>query len=200
MTASTAASTPGSPPAAPGRQPPAAYLAAIRAIDRTTTWTAWLFTLLLVPLIASNAIEVFMRYVLGRPTAWALEINVMSFGSLFMLGAAFALLKGAHVRTDMFWDRFSDRTKGMIDSVAYLLLFLPTMALLLYISWDEFVYAVKIGERSNLTPWQPVLWPLRAVVPLTAFLLFMQGVSELLKALWAARTGQALVHHEKIEV
>jgi TRAP-type mannitol/chloroaromatic compound transport system permease small subunit len=62
------------------------------------------------------------------------------------------------------------------------------------------VYAVKIGERSNLTPWQPVLWPLRAVVPLTALLLFMQGVSELLKALWAARTGQALVHHEKIEV
>jgi TRAP-type mannitol/chloroaromatic compound transport system permease small subunit len=200
VTAPAAATAPGAAPGAPKRLPPPAYLAAIRAIDRTTTWTAALFTLLLVPLILSNAIEVFMRYVLGKPTAWALEINVMSFGSLFMLGAAFALLKGAHVRTDMFWDRFSERTKGIIDSVAYLLLFLPTMGLLLYISWDEFVYAWSINERSNLTPWQPVLWPLRAVVPLTAFLLFIQGVSELLKALWAARTGQALVQHEKIEV
>lgn len=180
--------------------PPPGYLSVIRAIDRVTTWSATLFLLLLVPLILSNATEVFMRYVLGKPTAWALEINVMSFGALFMLGAAFALLKGAHVRTDMFWDRFSERTKGVIDSVTYLMLFLPTMALLLYLSWDELVYALSINERSTLTPWQPPLWPLRAVVPLTALLLFVQGISELLKALWAARTGQALVQHEKIEI
>jgi TRAP-type mannitol/chloroaromatic compound transport system permease small subunit len=200
VTAPAAASAPGALSGAPGRVPPPGYLKAIRAIDRTTAWTATLFTLLLVPLILSNAIEVFMRYVLGKPTAWALEVNVMSFGALFMLGAAFALLKGAHVRTDMFWDRFSERTKGIIDSVTYLVLFLPTMALLLYLSWDELVYAWSINERSNLTPWQPPLWPLRAVVPLTALLLFVQGISELLKALWAARTGQALVHHEKIEI
>jgi TRAP-type mannitol/chloroaromatic compound transport system permease small subunit len=187
-------------PGAPKRLPPPAYLTAIRTIDRATTWSATLFILLLVPLILSNAIEVLMRYVLGKPTAWALEVNVMSFGALFMLGAAFALLKGAHVRTDMFWERFSERTKGIIDSVTYLLLFLPTMALLIYLSWDELVYAWAIGERSNLTPWQPPLWPLRAVVPLAALLLFVQGVSELLKALWAARTGQALAQHEKIEI
>jgi len=200
VTAPAAAAAPGAPHSGPKRPPPPAYLAVIRAIDRTTTWTATLFTLLLVPLILSNAIEVFMRYVLGKPTVWALETNVMSFGALFMLGAAFALLKGAHVRTDMFWERFSDRTKGMIDSVTYLLLFLPTMAVLLYISYGEFVYAWSINERGNLTAWQPPLWPLRAVVPLTALLLFVQGVSELLKSLWAARTGAALAHHEKIEL
>jgi TRAP-type mannitol/chloroaromatic compound transport system permease small subunit len=193
-------SAPGAASPAPKPLPPPAYLAVIRAIDRTTAWTATLFTLLLVPLILSNAIEVFMRYVLNRPTVWALEVNVMSFGALFMLGAAFALLKGAHVRTDMFWDRFSDRTKGVIDSVTYAVLFLPTMAVLLYISLDEFTYSWSIDERANLTAWQPPLWPLRAVVPLAALLLFAQGVSELLKALWAARTGQVLVHHEKIEV
>jgi len=124
----------------------------------------------------------------------------MSYGSLFMLGAAYALLKGAHVRTDMFWEKFSDRTKGVIDSVAYVVLFLPSMAVLCYMSLDELAYAWSIGERSTLTPWQPILWPFRAVVPLTAALLFLQGVSELMKSLWAARTGKLLVHHEKIDI
>lgn len=180
--------------------PPPAYLATIRLIDRCTQWTGHLFALLLVPLVLSNAVEVFMRYVLGRPTEWALEITVMSYGSLFMLGAAYALLKGAHVRTDMFWDKFSDRRKGLIDSITYLLFFLPSMGLLFYISAQELAYAWSINERSTYTAWQPVLWPLRAVVPLTALLLFAQGVSELMKSLWAARTGVMLTQHEKIEI
>jgi TRAP-type mannitol/chloroaromatic compound transport system permease small subunit len=181
-------------------QPSAGYLRAIRALDKLTLWTAWAFAVLVVPLVLANTIEVFMRYVLGRPTDWAMETTVMTYGSLFMLGAAVALQKGAHVRTDMLWEKFSDRTKGLIDSVAYLVFFLPTMAILFYLSFDDFIYAWSIGERSNLTPWQPILWPFRAVVPLSAALLFLQGISELLKSLWAARTGKLLVHHEKIDI
>ncbi len=182
------------------QQPGPAYLAIIRALDALTRWSAYLFAFLLVPLVLANTIEVFMRYVLDRPTDWALETTVMSYGALFMLGASYAMLKGAHVRTDLFWDKFSDRTKGVIDSIAYVALFLPAMAMLFYMSFDEFTYALSIDERSNYTAWQPVLWPLRAVVPVTAALMFLQGVSELLKSLWAVRTGRLLVQHEKIEV
>jgi TRAP-type mannitol/chloroaromatic compound transport system permease small subunit len=74
------------------------------------------------------------------------------------------------------------------------------MAILFYLSFDDFVYAWSIGERSNLTPWQPLIWPFRGVVPLTALLLFVQGISELLKSFWAARTGEVLVQHERIEI
>ena len=181
-------------------QPSPGYLRAIRTLDRFTLWIGHICALLVVPLVLANTVEVFMRYVLGRPTNWAMETTVMSYGSLFMLGAAYALLKGAHVRTDMLWEKFSDRTKGVIDSVAFVLLFLPSMAVLCYMSMDELVYAWSIGERSTLTPWQPILWPFRAVVPLSAALLFLQGVSELMKSLWAARTGKLLVHHEKIDI
>ena len=141
-----------------------------------------------------------MRYVLNQPTDWAIQATVMSYGALFMLGAAYALQKGAHVRTDMFWEKFSDRTKGIIDGIAYAVLFLPTMAILFYLSISEFVYAWSIAERSTMTAWQPPLWPFRAVVPLAAALLFLQGISELMKSLWAWRTGALLVHHEKIEI
>jgi TRAP-type mannitol/chloroaromatic compound transport system permease small subunit len=184
----------------PRKRPSRGYLATIGAIDAVTVYTGYIFTLLVIPLVVANVVEVFMRYVMNAPTSWALDVTTMSFGALFMLGAAYALLKGAHVRTDMLWERFSDRKKGIIDSVAYVLFFLPSMAILFAISIDDFFYSLSIDEKSTSGIWQPVIWPLRAVIPLTAALLFMQGISELMKSLWAARTGVALVHHEKIEV
>jgi TRAP-type mannitol/chloroaromatic compound transport system permease small subunit len=188
------------PASEPARQPSGRYLATIRAIDGITKWSAYLFALLVIPLIIANVIEVFMRYAMNSPTSWALDTTTMSFGALFMLGAAYTLLKGAHVRTDMLWEKFSDRKKGIIDSIAFLLFFLPSMAILFGISIDDFFYSLSINEKSTSGVWQPVLWPLRAVIPLAAALLFLQGISEVMKSLWAARTGEMLVHHEKIEV
>ena len=176
------------------------YLAVIRTIDKFTEVTSYLFVVVIVPLILANVVEVFARYVLRAPTMWALDVTTMSYATLFMLGAALALLRGAHVRTDMLWERFSDRRKGMIDSLAYVVFFLPTMAVLFFISIDDFIYSVSIDERSSSGAWTPILWPLRGVIPLTAFMLFLQGISELLKSLWAWRTGEFLTQHEKIEV
>ncbi len=180
--------------------PSRGYLAVIRTIDKFTEVTSHVFVVVIVPLILANVVEVFARYVLRAPTMWALDVTTMSYATLFMLGAALALLKGAHVRTDMLWEGFSDRTKGMIDSLALVVFFQPTMAVLFYISIDDFFYALSIDERSSSGAWTPVLWPLRGVVPLTFFMLFLQGISELMKSLWAWRTGEFLTKHEKIEV
>ena len=181
-------------------QPSPGYSATIKVIDKITVWTGYLFMTLLIPLIFANVIEVFQRYVMGAPTIWAAEVTTFSFGALFMLGCAYALLKGAHVRTDMLWDGFSIRTKGLIDSITYLVLFLPSMAVLTWISWNELLYAISIDERSNVGSWQPIIWPLRAAVPIAFGGLFLQAISEFLKSFWAARTGEELVHHEKIEI
>ena len=182
------------------RMPPRGYLAVIRTIDKFTELTSYVFVVVIIPLILANVVEVFARYVLRAPTVWALDVTTMSYATLFMLGAALALLKGAHVRTDMLWERFSDRTKGMIDSLALVIFFLPTMAVLFFISIDDFLYSISIDERSSSGAWTPVLWPLRGVIPLTAFMLFLQGISELMKSLWAWRTGEFLTVHEKIEI
>lgn len=190
----------GEPAARPRQLPPQSYLAVIRIVDRFTTWTGHLFVLFIIPLVFANVYEVFARYFLKSPTIWALDVTTMSYAALFMLGSALALLKGAHVRTDMLWEGFSDRTKGMIDSIAFIVFFLPTMAVLFYISIDDFFYSVSIDERSSSGAWTPILWPLRGVIPLTAFMLALQGISELMKSLWAWRTGEFLTRHEKIEV
>ena len=171
--------------------PSRGYLAVIRSIDKFTEWTGYLFVLSIIPLICANVVEVFARYVLGDPTIWALDVTTMSYATLFMLGSPLALLKGAHIRTDVLWEAFSDRTKGMIDSLALMVFFLPTMTVL---------FSISIDERSSSGAWTPILWPLRGVIPLTAFMLFLQGISELMKSLWAWRTGEFLTVHEKIEI
>jgi TRAP-type mannitol/chloroaromatic compound transport system permease small subunit len=186
--------------ASPRPMPSRRYLAVIRSIDKFTEWTGYLFVLSIIPLICANVVEVFARYVLRDPTIWALDVTTMSYATLFMLGSPLALLKGAHIRTDVLWEAFSDRTKGMIDSLAFLLFFLPTMVVLFFLSIDDFLYSLSIDERGSSGAWTPVLWPLRGVIPLTAFMLFLQGISELMRSLWAWRTGAFLTRHEKIEV
>jgi len=164
--------------------------------DTTGTWVSWLS----VPLVLAVSYEVFARYFFNAPTIWSFDVTFMLYGTIFMLGSAYALHKGAHIRTDFFFERWSTRTKGMIDSVAYLLFFFPSLIVFFFVSWNEGWYAFQIGETSEQTPWRPILWPFKMVVPLTCLLLVIQGVSETIKSVWAARTGIELEHKEKIEV
>lgn len=182
-------------------RPVTPYVRVIRGIDAFTTFVSYLVLILFIPpLVIANVIEVVMRYAFHSPTIWALDVTTMSFGALFMLGASYTLLKGAHVRTDIFWEQMTPRTKGMIDAIAYIVLFIPTMVVLCNISWGEFMFAFELDERSSSGIWRPILWPFRLVVPLACALLIIQGISELMKSLWAVKTGELFTQHEKIEV
>jgi TRAP-type mannitol/chloroaromatic compound transport system permease small subunit len=181
-------------------EPSPALLATIRAIDKFTDRSGTVVSWLSVPLVLAVSYEVIARYLFNAPTIWVFDITYMTYGALFMLGAAYALLKGAHIRTDFFWESFSTRTKGRIDSIAYVVFFFPSLTALMLISGQEAFYAWQINETSDQTPWRPVLWPFKGVVPLACSLLLIQGLSEFLKSLYMARTGIELEHKEKVEV
>jgi TRAP-type mannitol/chloroaromatic compound transport system permease small subunit len=181
-------------------EPSPALLRTIRAIDGFSAWSGKAVAWLILPLVFGLTYEAIARYLFNAPTLWAYDLSYMLYGAIFMLGAHYTLLKGAHIRTDMLWERFSVRTKGRIDAVAYLGFFFPAMILLLYASVDEAWHSWRMGELSEQTAWRPALWPFKAVVPLTALLLLIQGVSELLKSLYAARTGRFLTAAETIQV
>ena len=176
------------------------HIRVVRAIDRFTDFTGTLVAWLNVPLALAVTYEVVARYVFNSPTIWAYDVSYMLYGTIFMLGAAYALHKGAHIRTDFFFEQWSVRTRGVIDSVAYLGFFFPSLILFLVVSWGEGWYAFTINEVSEQTPWRPILWPLKMVIPLTCLLLLIQGLSETIKCVYAARTGIELEHKEKVEV
>ncbi|HEY7741713.1 MAG TPA: TRAP transporter small permease subunit [Burkholderiales bacterium] len=176
------------------------HIRAVRAIDRFTdttgTWVAWLN----IPLVLAVSYEVVARYLFSAPTIWAYDVSYMLYGAIFMLGAAYALHKGAHIRTDFFFEKWSIRTRGVIDSVAYIAFFFPALTVFLWVSGAEGWYAFEIGEVSEQTPWRPLLWPFKMVIPATCLLLLIQGVSETIKSVYAARTGIELEHKERVEL
>ena len=176
------------------------YYKIIRGIDTFTEWTGTAVAWLIVPLTLAMFWEVFSRYELNEPTLWVYDMSYMLYAALFMLGAHFALKRGAHIRTDMLWEKFSDRTKGKIDFYAYVLMFYPGMLLLFGASVDDAWNAFVMAERSEQTNWRPLLWPLKSVVPLTALLLMVQGISEILKSWFAMRTGRSFEHKQGGEV
>ena len=181
-------------------EPSAGLIKLVRVVDKFTdttgVWIAWLN----MPLVLAVAYEVIARYFFHAPTIWSFDVTYMLYGTIFMLGCAYALHKGAHIRTDFFYDRWSVKTKGIIDSISYIVFFFPAIFELLVVSWNEGYYAFSIGETSEQTPWRPILWPYKMVVPLACLLLLIQGISELIKSFYAARMGIVLEHKEKIEI
>ena len=179
---------------------PPAFYATIRRIDRFSDVTGKLISLSMLYLVVTISYEALSRYLFNAPTIWVLESSYMTNGSAFMLGCAYALHKGAHVRTDMLWEQFPERKKGWIDLVSYLVFFYPTLITLTVISVDDAWYPFKIQEASEQTAWRPLMWPFRSAIPIAAVLLMIQGISESLKCWYQIRFGTEFEHREKLEV
>ena len=184
----------------PGGGFPPIYYAVIRVIDSFSDVTGRLIALTMLYLVGTITYEVVARYFFRSPTVWVYESSTMANGSAFMLGCAYALYKGAHVRTDIFWDNYSERTKGIVDLVSYVVLFFPTMITMMLISIDDAVHSYVTGERSQESLWRAIMWPFRAVIPVSAGLFMIQGISETLKCVYQIRFGREFQHREKLEV
>jgi TRAP-type mannitol/chloroaromatic compound transport system permease small subunit len=176
-----------------------AILRVVDAIDAFTNVIGKAIAFLVVALMLALVVESFSRYLFGAPTIWAYDVTYMLYGTLFMIGAAYCLLWGGHIRTDMVYRNLSPRWQGLLDAVLYLVLFFPGMFFFLLAGW-EYAYRSWLGnEQAVVSPWRPIVWPFKAVIPTTAILLMIQGVSELLKSVYAAVTGDwPAEHHETV--
>jgi TRAP-type mannitol/chloroaromatic compound transport system permease small subunit len=179
---------------------PSAFYATIKTIDRFSDITGRLIALSMLVLVVIITYEVVVRYAFNAPTVWVFEASNMLNGSSFMLGCAYALYKGAHVRTDIYWEKFSERKKGIIDLISYLVLFFPTMVTLFIISVDDAWVAYTLNELSQESMWRAHTWPFRSSIPLAALLFMIQGISEALKCVYQVRFGREFQHREKFEV
>jgi TRAP-type mannitol/chloroaromatic compound transport system permease small subunit len=155
----------------------------IAAIDAVSTTAGWFAGWLIVPLTLAVAYEVVARYVFNAPTRWVGTVTYMLYGTQFMLAAAYTLLRDGHIRTDVFYGRWSRRTRALVDAVCYVGFFFPGMLLILRAGTREAWHAWEIGERAG--GWR--VYPFKAVIPLTAALLLLQGVSELIKCVRSLR-------------
>ena len=161
-----------------------------RQLDQVAIWSGKVFAWLIVPMVLALTYEVVARYGFNSPTLWAYDMTFMLYGSFFMLGAAFTLQRKGHIRTDSWYGGWSVKTQAWVDIAGYLLMFTPFVAVFAWTGWGYFWKSFVTNETFVSSPWQPLAWPFKLVMPVTGLLLAIQGVSELLKSIHAARTGQ----------
>ena len=165
---------------------------ALNKIEKGIRWVAYAGTLLLIPLMLSMLTEVISRYVFDSPTLWAYETAYFMTGSFFLLGAAFTLQVGGHVKVDLMTDIFPDRTNHIIYIVGYTLAgtFVAWTAIGLT---ESFMVTLHSGETTGESAWNPVLWPFRLVAAAGFGLFAAQIAVELLRHIIRLKNGEPFV-------
>jgi TRAP-type mannitol/chloroaromatic compound transport system permease small subunit len=169
---------------------PRSVLNTIRALDSISITSGKAVAWLIIPMVGSLVYEVVSRYLFNAPTAWAYDMTFMLYGTFFMVGAAYTLQKKGHIRTDSFYSAWPARRQGWVDAVCYLVFFFPALIAFLVVTWDYFTLSYARGERIVTSPWMPIVYPFKFVMPLATALLLLQGVSEFIKSVYAALKGE----------
>lgn len=144
---------------------------------------SWLVLIACV-ISAGNAV---MRYGFNMSSNAWLEIQWYLFGGMVMLGAAYTLKVNEHVRVDVLYSRYSDRTRLWVDLLGGIFFLLPMAIIIGWLSWPMFINSFHIGETSG-NAGGLLRWPVKLLVPLGFLLLTLQGLSEIIKRV-AALTG-----------
>lgn len=138
-----------------------------------------LASLLFLPMTLIAVFEVIMRYVFNRPTIWAWDVNVQIFAVIVVFGAGNTLLQNGHVVMDIFILRFSAKKRLIINMAVYLI-FIATMALVV---WQCGIFAqrsIEIGERTSTLLSAPI-YPLKTGIFIGVTLFWLQAISQFVK-------------------
>ena len=130
----------------------------IAAVDSLSALLLGIALVTLAALIAVNAVEVVSRYLLSAPTIWAYDLATLLNGALFMLGLAYTLRVGGHVRVDVFAARLPRKLQRAVVALFFLLFLAPCLAFMAVIAVEQALAALESGERL-LSAWEPPLWP-----------------------------------------
>ncbi|MDF1590522.1 MAG: TRAP transporter small permease subunit [Desulfobacterales bacterium] len=167
-------------------------------IDRMSQWVGKAFAWTILVLCLATTYEVFVRYVLRNPTAWAFDVSYIMYGTLFMMAGAYALSRNAHVRGDFVYRLWPPRIQASIEIVLYFIFFFPGVLALIYAGYDyaaeswgyrPYGFTGPIGEISINSPAGVPVFPLKTVIPVAAFFLLLQGIAEAIRCVQCIKTG-----------
>ena len=133
---------------------------------------------------------VLARYGFGAGSVAAQEAVLWLHAAIFLLGLAYALRHGAHVRVDVFSQRWSPRTRAWVEVGGGVLLLLPLCVFIVAMSWDYVAASWAAREGSRDPGGLPGWYLLKALVPVSATLLLLQGLAETTRALGRATSRQ----------
>ena len=168
-------------------------------VDSVSTWVGQTVSWLIVGLTGLISWEVYSRYALDHPHAWAFDAMIMMYGTLFMMAGAYALAKQSHVRGDVLYGFFPPRVQAGLDLTLYLLFFIPGIVAFV---WAGYTYAGEswaIREHSSITAEGPPIYPFKTVIPVAGALILVQGIVEIIRCIICLRQGDWPSREEDVE-
>lgn len=156
-------------------------------LDAINRWTGLVVRWLALAMVLVQFLIVLLRYVYGFSDVFASESVLYMHAALFMLGAGFTLLVDEHVRVDIFYARWEKRRRAKVNVGGVLLLLLPSMGLLAWVTWPFVRNSWGILEGPISVGGIPASFLLKSLIPAFCGLLIIQALAALLRDLIAAR-------------
>ncbi len=171
----------------------------IRFADSLSAWFGKAFAWLIVLMAFGTGYEVFVRYVLNSPTAWALDVSFIMYGSLFMMAGAYTLSLGGHVRGDFLYRLWQPRNQAKIDLFLYIIFFFPGVSALIFAGWKYASRSWGYAEVSVNSPAGVPIYQFKTVIVAAGILLFIQGLAQVCRCLIAIRHNYWLQPIEDVQ-
>lgn len=139
---------------------------------------SWLTTILVVFV----CFDVFRRYLLKDSAAWIMELEWHFFAVIFLLGAAYTLKHNKHVRVDLFYEKFSERDKALVNLIGAVVFLVPWCCVLIYVSYKYAYNSFSILESSPDPGGLPGRYVIKFVIVLGLFLLLLQTIAVIIES------------------
>jgi len=162
----------------------------LKLIDSVNGWVGQMMKWFIIVAASFTCLEVTQRYLFDHPTMWGYEMPIHIGAAMYVLAWGYVHREKGHVRVDVIYSRFSDRKKAIIDSVAFLVLFLPVIGFLTYEAGDWMLRSWNILEKSTFTYWYPPIYPLRTAIFAGLLLFLLQGLGQFWRDLYFAMKGE----------
>lgn len=147
-------------------------------VGRAISW-------LTLAMIAVLMFEIIARYFLNSPTIWAHETSTMLYGAFCILAGSYTLRHQGHVRSEVIWGALPPRVKAALDVVTFGLTF-AVLTVFMKLAIDFASVSWEVREFSNKSIWQPPLYPIKTVIPLSVGLLMLQVLAEFIRSVLTA--------------
>jgi TRAP-type mannitol/chloroaromatic compound transport system permease small subunit len=159
-------------------------------VDKISTWVGQAFSWFIVGLTVLISWEVFSRYALDHPHAWAFDAMIQMYGTLFMMAGAYTLAKNGHVRGDVVYGFFTPRAQAALDLTLYIVFFIPGIVAFIYAGYFYAAESWAIKESSNITSEGPPYYPFKTVIPVAGAFVLVQGIVEIIRCVICIRQGE----------
>lgn len=160
-----------------------------KVIDTVDDFVGSIAKYVLLAILFCMTFEVIARYGFNSPTIWALDLSKQFLCALGALSGGYVMLYNQHVRVDVFYGSWSDRTKGIVDIITCGL-YLIFMVLLVYQTFIAAIDSWAFHERAA-TVFAPPLYYIKTIIPIGACLILLQAIAKLFHDIIAVVTGES---------